>query len=376
MVVKIGDLARTGRNYNRMSARLQVVCFVLVAILRALPCLAAENESGKIETAEQEAIFLWIAGDFERAIVAQENLFRLFPNEQRGKAAFFHIANFLENKAAAEAQDEKELRALLERARGYYRKSAEVSGQGEVARARSRDGIKRVESKLTDLDKIGRGEMDFRIASEKLSDFEASRVAFVCLKNQLREGSDLNHELYFLMLVHLNDYMDSMAARLTEGYQKLRGSRPELFETCYQKYSRLLSEGVGDAIPLAESAVASFPRSEHLLEYHLYFGEARKYGALWHIARRDWLAARGDAFPDQELPAIIGDLKKSLDENRTILKLADLQAMSLYPRLWSFEPVIMKYHVLQRHTELARQRIAELQSLLKPYEIAERAVKN
>lgn len=264
---------------------------LLLACALALAAAPSRAEDASI-AAQQRALNLWKAGEFDAAIAAGEKLARDFPAEPRGRTAHFHIANYLENLATLECVTLDDVRKTLESAKAHYELAAKTPGQAKAALVKSAEGAARMEQELRELGAIARGETGYVEASERLGDSEASRAAAAYLRALLDSGAAPRDHLFFLLLVHQSYHTDAMAGRLREVYDALREREPDLFERAYQKYQPAMEAAAREQIATAERALEEHPRASYALDYRVYLGFGFQYSASAKLAERDWLLAK------------------------------------------------------------------------------------
>lgn len=297
---------------------------LILALISAARVGAADQNTDAVR-AQQESLYLWTAGDFEKAVAATLELYTLFPNEQRGKAAFHHAGNLLENKAAVEAQSVEELKTILERALGYFENSTRrVPHQVPAIAAQSKISAARVGAKLAKINAILKGGVDFPTASAQISECEAGRASVVYLKSQMERQPEAEHEILFLMLIRQTEYTDGLTQRLADAEAQLKAERPGLYQFAYAKYTALLEAATREAVELGTKALERHADSPHFLDYHVYLGDAWRYSALLEMARRDHaLSESKQEEADRHATEALADLANAHRENLEIVSFAD-----------------------------------------------------
>lgn len=341
----------------------------IVFCLMASAAISAEPSDPEYDNAQQATLLLWTAGDYPEAIKQTVALMEKYSERQRSRTAFFHVANLLENKKIIESQTVEEARDILRDARTYYQDSLKkIPNQaGHVAR-QSEEGVKRTEVKIAKLDAILAHKTDFRIGSEQLSDIEASRPAVVYLRDELKRTPSEGNEIYFLMLVHQNDYVDGLSARLAEVYSQLKTADPELFEKGRSHFIPMLQTAATDAVSLAAESLEKYPDSPHLLDYHVYLGNGYRYEATTAMAERDALVKGKDESGAAKLRTqIIENLENSKSENAKIIALTESYRAAIADPADPKAAANLTFW--DRHKEAAQERILDLERLLLPFKM-------
>lgn len=332
--------------------------FIPISLL-LLVCYGGQANTEAAMAVQQEALLLWTAGDHEGSIEKLESMHRLFPAEPRGKAAFFHIGNLLENKGLVFARTPAEARQLLARAQAYHRKSRELPGQSPHVIEQSDRALARIGGKISNLDQIAAGKFDFRVASEKISDLEASRAAVQLLQHSLEQARGDAHEIRFLTLVHQADYVDALSSALGDAYAQLRDSRPDLFRFAYEKYVPLIESAAGEAVEFAQAALANHPDSPHLADYHLYLASAHQSLAGAQMAIRDFCEReQNEAAVENARAEVVKQLELAKAANERIVALAD-ERMAVTQSSETPEQASWR-----KHKNLAQGRLADIGRML------------
>lgn len=310
---------------------------VLVALIAALaslcmPAMARTEDSPEVLEAQQATRLLWTAGEFELAIVDTEALFERFPDQPRGRSAFFHIANELENTCVVEARSLDELADLYARAWGFYVKSSESAatqsgGSLAVLAERSSAGVERTNKLIAEIKAIRDGRIGVRAAESALREYDANLAAANYLEELIAAGGEnetKEDELLFLLLINLSEHTEAIAGRMSAARNQLKDDHPELYARSYAHNESLEAEAVGRSIQTATLAIEEHADSAHYLDYRVYLAWAHGAEAGVEAGRLERFALADDSEGvERTFLAIVGALEAVAEQRQAIVDFAD-----------------------------------------------------
>lgn len=256
-----------------------------------------------ISQKQQEALLLWRAGEFERAIQTSTELYEAHPGDRRGRAMFFHIGNQLENVAIPEAETPAKAQEVLKRALDYYRRAAELPGQEKNTRRRSLERIGAIEAKLKTLVAALQRRMPLRETAPMIGGMEAARAAAAFVRENLPAAPPEDRDLAtFLLLVYELQFAEDMNHNLIEAFNQFgageatgAGGRAELRNGAVDRYAPLVMEAARELQSRGAEAAEQFPRSPRLPEFHYHAAQGHLYEIYADLALRDKALANGRA---------------------------------------------------------------------------------
>ncbi len=310
------------------------VLAALIATLATLciPAMARTEDSPEVLEAQQATRLLWTAGDFERAIVDTEALFERFSDQPRGRSAFFHIANELENTCVVEARSLDELADLFARAWGYYVKSSESAAAQSgaslaVLAERSNAGAARMNNKIAQIEAMRDGRIGVRAAESILREYDANLAAANYLEDLIATGGNDEadeDELRFLLLINLSEHTEAIGGRMSAARNQLKDDHPEMYAGSYARNEGLEAEAVGRSIRTATLAIEEHADSAHYLDYRVYLAWAHGADAGLEAAGLERFAKADDSpGVERTFLAIVSALEAVAEQRQAIVDFAD-----------------------------------------------------